>query len=357
MAIEHQNTSIGNATAALTSAAVQSAWRDALVNHASGAWTLEEEFDGPTAIMHWVVVKCSNSVSGAGTDFYVCIGRRVSDGQMGVMVGEVYIAAANQLSKYVPMSNGTGTILADDTYGNPTAATWTLNDTWVDNFNGNPQFQGSAHAATERIFTCVDKDYAILNANNTSFYVGAMTDLIVPKSGLVATPAIACCNLLQSVPGLFGGITRHPIPAADAPLSTYYPFALQPIAQQPYIESVAMQDQAFITGVYGFPDRYQGDRVAASEVVGLMRGSYESSYASNDPKKLGVVRAKFKGIRFTTGPKAAVAYDNIVVDSKNHVVIWATGTISMGPYINFVQPYQYDSTTQLMLVTDTGIAA
>lgn len=182
MAIEHQNISIGTASAALSGAAAQDAWRDALVGHISGAWTVVEEFDASG--FHWVVVKNTTSVSGAGVDFYVCIGREVATGILGCMVGELYDSATNILSKYAPRSGQDGYILADGSYGHAGAQSWTLAGALPDNFNSYPFFQKITQAATERLFTSVEADYAILNVNNETMYVGAITDLIIPATGL-----------------------------------------------------------------------------------------------------------------------------------------------------------------------------
>lgn len=362
MALEHQNITLGEATAALSAAVAQNTLRDALLDHASGAWTLEEEFDSGGGIIHWVVVKNATAISGAGTDFYVCIGRKISDGMMGMMVGETYIAAANQLSKYAPLSNSQAVILADDTFGFPVAGpanpTWTLNDTWPDTFHSYPIFNANASAATERVFTSVDADYAILNFNGQSYYVGALTDLIVPKTGLVATPAIACCSIMQGNPGYFGAVTRHPVAAADAPMTVYWPHGLAPIVPSSGIVTVAMELQAIINGLYGYADRYQNDRVAASEVAAVMLAAGQSFSPNNNAAKVGAVRAKFKGLRWTTGPKAAVAYDDIIVDNKKHVVVYPVGALSSwNPYVYIPLPYNYDVVAQPMLVMDTGIAA
>src|SRR5881394_2765365 len=183
MAIEHQNISIGTASAALSGAAAQDAWRDALLDHISGAWTLVEEFDSAGATHHWVVVKNTTSVSGGGVDFYVCIGREVATGILGCMVGELYDATTNTLNKYAPRCSSDGTILAGGDYGHPGAQSWVLAAALPDNFNSYPFFQKITQAATERLFTSVEADYAVLNVNNDSIYIGSITDLIVPQTG------------------------------------------------------------------------------------------------------------------------------------------------------------------------------
>lgn len=352
MAIEYQNISIGEATAALAGAAAQTAWRDALVGHISGSWILEEEFD--VGGHHWVVVKNT----GADIDFFVCIGREIATGTLGCMVGEEYVAAANLLSKYAPRSNATGTILADGSYGNPGATTWTLAGALPDNFNAYPFFVKITQSATERLFTCVEADYAVLNVNNDSMYVGALTDLILPKTGLVATPCIGCVWLSGTGVGEGGGITNHPIAAADAPLQCYQPHACLPLIGSPYIDAVCIQDQALLTAIYGYADRYQGDRVAASEIACIMGAAFASSYPGNTAAKVGGLRGKFKGLRYTTAPLAAVKYDTIVIDNRKHVVaVTFGGLTAFNPYFVIATPYQYSSNVQILLAMDTGVPA
>ena len=363
MALEHQNISIGEADAATAAATAQSAWRDALVDHASGAWSLEEEFDSSGGTVHWVVVKNDHAVSGQDLDFFVCIGRVVATGVMGCFVGEEYTAASNVLNKFAPRSDNTGYILADGSYQASVGAgtaTFTLGTTLPGTTNGSPLCENIACSATQRLFTSVDMDYAVLNVNGTTMYVGYMVDLIVPKTGLVATPAICCGNLTHGSMGRFASITNHPIIAADAPMNAQMPHSFIPVISGGYMDMVLSQNQAMLTAIYGYPDRYQNDRVAASEVCGIMATATEQGYGLTVTRadKVGGLRAKFKGLRYTTGPLAAVAYDDLVVDSKKAVVIYAFGNLqSNSPYQQFLVPYNYGSVVRPYLTVDTGIAA
>lgn len=361
MAIEHQNISIGEATAADSAAVAQTAWRDALVAHASGAWTLVEEFDSSAGTVHWVVIKNDHTISGQAVDFFVCIGRVVADGTMGCCVGEEYTAAANLLGKIAPRSDNQGWILGDDSYGaNSTdPATFTLG-TALPAGNGQPLMSAIAAAATERLFTCVEADYAVLNVNNVNMYVGAIVDLIVPKTGLVATPAIGCGDLLHGTQGRFFSITRHPVADADAPVQVSGAHSLIPVLSGSFIDMVLIHNQQMLTGVYGFPDRYQGDRVSASEVAAIMLSGMNMGYNMpvNRADKMGGLRGKFKGIRMTTGPFAASPYDDIVVDGRKHIVMYAYTNLQVNaPYQQFLAPVGYDTVVKPLFVMDTGVAA
>lgn len=360
MALEHQNISISEASAAAAGATAQAAWRDALLDHASGAWTLVEEFDSAGTTHHWVVVKNDHLISGQAVDFYVAIGREIATGIMGCMVGEEYTAGSNTLGKVAPLSAGNGYIFADGSYGGSSSTvgvTWVLAAALPDNFNTYPNFQKITPVATCRLFTSVEAEYAVLNLRDKSIYVGAMTDLIVPASGLVATPAIACCSLANNAIGEFGGITNHPIVAADGPMQVYTPHALLPIGSQ-YLSAICMQYQELVTALYGYPDRYQDGLVAASEIAGIMVASWQNTFAGNKAQVVGGKRCKFKGLRMTTGPLAAVKYDNIDVDGNKHVVVETyTSLTALNPYATFATPKDYATTVMPMLVMDTGIAA
>jgi hypothetical protein len=359
MALEHQNISIGEADAATAGATAQDNWRDALLGHASGAWSVEEEFTSADTTKHWVVMKNDHTISGEDADFFVIIGRTVATGVIGVMVCEEYTAASNTVAKFAPNSQYNNQILVDGQFGaSGSAVTYTLGNAWPSNTNGEPIFSAYAAAATMRLATSIEANYAVLSFNNHWYYVGYLTDLIVPETGLVATPAIACCEVLQGDDRYFGSITNHPIKAADAPLTVYNGHALQPIVRSQDIAFVCMQLQAFMTGIYGFEDHYQADRVAASEIAAIMLAMSKSSLATNNANKVGGLRAKFKGLRWTTGPVGAVAYDTIVVDGNKHVVLYVVGNLSSwNPYLYMPQPYNQNLVVSPMLVMDTGIPA
>lgn len=362
MALTHQNTSIGAATAALAAAAAQTAWRDALTGHPSGAWTLADEFDSAGGTVHWVVVKNSTAISGVGADFYVCIGRVVATGIMGACVGEVYSSGTKILSKFAPytVSGASGQyIQADGSFGtvSGTTANFTLS-TALPSASGQPICAAAPSAATARLVTSVEKEYAILGWNVTFQYVGGLVDLITPKAGLVATPAIACVNLLDSSPGSFGSITNHPIAAADAPYNCGFAHALTPVySANQYFEIINMQSQALELSVYSHGDRYQNDRVSASELAGIMHIALAGSTGAKTDKT-GALRAKFRGLRWTTGPFAATGYDNISVDGKKHMVLLTLTNIgSLSSYAAFATPNgETNSVLKPMLVFDTGIA-
>lgn len=358
MALAFQSTSISAANAAAAGTAAQSAIRDALLAHVSGAWTLVEEFDSSGGTIHWVVLKNATAQSAVGSDFYVCIGRIVATGQLGVMLSEVYTpTTTHSLGIYVPQSGGFSTsqlILADHSYSEGTsgaASSYNLGTTLAPG-TGKPFCSVNTPAATMRFVTAIEKDYAIVYLNTTAWYIGALTDLMIPGPSVVAATPIGLCDLFQTNQALFGGLTRHPIAAADAPLGAGNSHQLQPLSAN----MTWLQRQAVDISVYGGADRYQANRVAASELAALMYGGIVANQTPNTPTKMGALRGKFKGLRASTFPGAAVIFDTIVVDAKKHIILLDKNTIGNAGG-EFVSPQGLGATVKYGIVADTGVAA
>lgn len=356
MAIAYQSTSVSDADAVAAGILAQSAIRDALVAHASGAWTLVEEFDSVGATIHWVVLKNDGVLSGVGFDFYVCIARLAATGQVGICVGEVYDAALNSLSFFAPRVGGSyyqNTILANFGYalnnGN-VASTFTLGAVFPGGNVGEPVTHVPAAAPTMRFITMIEKDYAIVLLNNVVFYIGALTDQLVPDANLLAATPVGCFNFYDGNAPSFGALTRHPIDAANAPMQVAYSHCLMPITDQ----HTWLQRQALGTGIYTHPDRYQGKKVFASEVMALMFAGMTSGNDNNGGDKVGVVRGKFKNVRIASFPWAAAAFDTIVLDGRKHIILADHGQLDGGV---FATPNNYSSSIRWGKVFDTGVAA
>lgn len=358
MAIAYQSTSVSGASAAATGATAQSAVRDALVGHASGAWTLVEEFDSAGSTIHWVVLKCSTVVSGVGFDFYVVIGRIAATGQICMMVGEGYTLATHTLGTFAPLTNSSppsNTILADFSYavgGTGVTASFTLGTSFP-TLVSTPLAPVNTPATTMRFLSFVEKDYAIFNIASTVFYIGAMTDLITPIAGLVAATPVGIAELFNGVAPAFGALTRHPIAAADAPMAVPYPHSLWPVMGN--LNLAAIQRQALDTAIYLNGDRFQGNRVAASEIAVLMYGAATNQNVNNTAAKLGALRGKFKGFRITTFPIGAVIYDTVVVDGRKHTILKDLGSLAAQTN-EFFLPFSYNTQVKVGYVFDTGAA-
>lgn len=355
MAIEFVSTSVSDADAVAAGILAQSAIRDALLAHASGAWTLVEEFDSAGATIHWVVLKCSDADSDVGFDFHVCIPRLASTGQIGMCVGETYDPALNTLSVYAPKSgqyyqNG---IIADGVYAkdaNNVAAGFTLGASFPTNVQ-EPITPVPAALATMRFVSIVEKDYAIFCVNNVVFYVGALIDLIVPDANLAAATPVGCFNLLNGGVPDFGALTRHPLDSATGtPLAVNTPHSLFPIGERrTWLQQVMMG-----AAMYLHPDRYQDKKVFASECLALMAAGMNGGNANNVGDKVGAIRGKFKCLRIASYPGAVQVFDTIVVDGRKHIVLQDHGNIDTGV---FGSPQDYYNNIHWGKVFDTGIAA
>lgn len=358
MAIAFQSTSLSGATADVTGATAQTAIRDALIAHASGAWTLVEEFDA-SAAFHWVALKNDHAISGNDIDFYLCIGREIATGKLGFMVGEVYTAATHTLSSFAPYTGYPPTshriLAANFNYAQNAegaAKAYTLSNAFP-NTQQNPVCPTPTPLSTERFVSIIEKDYAVLNVNDKTVYIGALTDLIQADALIPAQIPIGIFDLWNNATGPFGALTRHPIEAGFAPMNVAYSHSIQPIASQ---FLCMIQHLALDTAIYNYPDRYQAKRVAASEIAALMSAGLQSADVNNDPFKVGLLRGKFKAMRAATYPGAAGNYDTIAVDGRKHIILKDQGMVNNQPS-EFVQPYNAYNQIRWGYVFDTGVAA
>jgi len=96
--------------------------RDDVVAHA--AWELVEEFTPGGGAVRWYVFKCLAASSGLPADFFVVIGRTLSNGELRFVIGEGYNSGSHTLSFFAQNS---GAINFDSEGRNP--ATMTLGTT------------------------------------------------------------------------------------------------------------------------------------------------------------------------------------------------------------------------------------
>jgi hypothetical protein len=354
MALVFQSTSVSDADAPAAGILAQTAIRDALLAHPSGAWTVEEEFDSGSTI-HWVVIKNDHTISGNPADFFFVIGREIASGLIRMFMGEVYTAATNALSVYAPYASpapSLNQILADFSYAKNnegSTATFVLGAA-LPNGTLVPFYTSPSPLSTMRFITSVEKDYALIHLNNVSTYVGALTDLIQPDAQMAALIPMGIADLFGTG-SQFASLTRHLIDVANAPMSVGYSHMLYPFLQS---WLTVAQRQAVGTSVYLYPDRYQGKKPAAGEVSALTYASQSGSDANSSAHKVGVLRGKFKGLRVVTFPFAASNYDTIAVDGRKHVILSDKGMINGSDFFN---PSDYYNKIKWGYVFDTGVAA
>lgn len=342
MALEFNITSPSAASVALVAALVQDDWRDALLDHASGAWTLEEEMT--IGGIHWVIVKNDGTISGVGVDFYVIIGRDAT-GNLSCMVSEVYTAAANVVDKFATRT-GSGTI-ALDADGLYTAAPYTLS-TVIPTSTGEPRASGNIPpgASTLKVATHVTEKYAILShylasgtAMSCCLMVGSFGETLI-QAPSVDEPIIGVLETTYT--SIMGSLTRHPVEGAISTIK----YAQGILSPSDFI-LVAENLSAVLTGNYYGADRYQGDQVAACDVLILMGSAFQTGSGSS-ASVAGVKRGRFSGIKHAAAPVAIVPGDTIVIDDKQYLLIQTlaramASSPTSGPVI--------------ALLMDTGVAA
>lgn len=342
MALEFNTTSPSGASIAAVSALIQSDWRDALLDHVSGAWTLEEEID--VGGFHWVIVKNESTISGVAVDFYVLIGREVSTGNLGVMISEIYTAAANVMDKFATKINTALSIEADGSY---LGAPYTLAASFPTNY-GEPKICGQIPpgATTLKVATHVTEKYAILShylasgtAMSLCIMVGSFGETLI-QAPSVDQPIIGVLETTYTA--IQGALTRHPVEAAIATIKQ-----AQGILSPSDFILVAENLSAVLTGNYYGADRYQNDQVAACDVLILMGTAFQTG-AGSSASVAGVKRGRFFGIKHAACPVAIVPGDTIVIDDKQYLCIQTlaramASSPTSGPVIG--------------LFMDTGVAA
>lgn len=348
MAIQYTYTPIAESTAVAAGLAWQNAFRTALLGHSSGAYTLIEEFDSSPAGMRWTVVKCSNGGDLSG-DFYLCFGRRTSDGAVAAFLAEAYSSATKTASKFAPfpMYSGTVYIRPDFTLGAnaSTDASFVLSSTHPSGAAGTPCYFGVIPGASAKATFCIDSNSVFILLDTTAHYFGGIESTITP-SNLWMLPLLVSVKI-NTNSNTQSGITRHPFPASMAGTavsggSTFaYPYGLvSPTSSWDLsIENYA----AVVAGVYDRPDRLQNNRVAASRLFANLSLTASTPNPASENYR-GTQIGRFKGIRFTSGPKAGVHHDTISVDGRKHVIFNTSGSAALPSNANF------------MHVADTGEA-
>lgn len=343
MALTFTTTTPSAASVAAVAAIIQSAWRDALTAHASGAWTLVEEWDSAGGTIHHVVVKNSTSVSAVGVDFYVVISRRVSDGEIRVAVGEGYTTGGHVLSTYAARNAAAAAINANGTF---TASSYSLAATLPGiGGSGSEPTTGYTSTAVPGASTCkcttyVTEKMAILshylasgNAMTFCAAVGGFGDSLI-QAPSVDQPIIGMADLVYPQIGN-AALTRHPVEAADATMR--YPQQLYPPAVINF-PNVGLNQMAVRCGNYYGGDRYQGGRVAACEVGIIMYAPFQNSAGSTPATQSGTLRGKFSALKYGGFADVGVPGDTVVVDGKKHMLIGKNNSNPIaagqsGPYL------------------------
>lgn len=180
--------------------------RDDVVAHP--AWVLEEEFTPATGAVRWYVFKCLAAESGLPNDFFIVMGRTLSNGELRFAICEGYNAAGHVMSFFARRSgsgaNYDASGRATDTYALstvvlPTAANNAHYHSWIPS------------GTSTKWWITVDSDgfaVAFNGPSNGFIHCGAY----VP---LTALPILMPIQLIGSSDNI-GGITRNPAVASIA---------------------------------------------------------------------------------------------------------------------------------------------
>lgn len=151
--------------------------RDDVVAHA--AWELVEEFTPSASPVRWYVLKCLGSANGLGADFFVIIGRTLSDGRLRISICDTYDSGGHVMSGF-PVDVVSGNLF--DALGRH-PATWTLGTNVFS--DGGQQNQPAAHSwspagTSTKWWLIVTEDTLSVAFNGPSigfFHAGAYTFL------------------------------------------------------------------------------------------------------------------------------------------------------------------------------------
>lgn len=309
MARTYTSGTINAGSTVLTSAAVHTAIRAALI--ANAHWTVIEEITAGG--IHSIILKCDTASQGFDTDMYVVLSRTTASGVINVYAGEGYDTSTDVLSPAFPSSGLPGT-QAVNAAGLKTA-TPSVDFTTGMPVTNSPHVTGLFSAdAIAFWMVIVDDDHAVMKAGTTSdaTYVGAFTSLI---SGTDANPLLLG-ELDSAGTGVSSttAVARIPGAASPAPATAW---------------SVISADQLAISLTTVTP--------LASNVVDLYNDNkapvYEQAVvgASNNAATVGYLRGKYKKlVRHTLMPSGTATGDTMTIGGTTWVVVNRTPSASSG---------------------------
>lgn len=283
--------------------------RDDVVAHV--AWDLVEEFTPAASAVRWYVFKCLAAQSGLPNDFYVIMGRTLSNGALMTSIAEGYSSASKVMSFFGP--NPTSPVILYDAEGRRTN-TFTLGTA---NFTTNTDepfniswFPGGT---STKWWITVDNDgftVAFNGASNGFVHVGAY----IPLTALPITMPLQLTGTSSSQ----GVITRNPAVASG----TVTRYAL-------YIDRAVLN--LGFTGQLKYNDKLQNNQRPVGE-----RGITMYRYAQGAEVEYGWALGKQKRMRIGDIVPVGVAFgDAYALAGKLWVpylptdgTLWDTGVAS-----------------------------
>jgi len=284
--------------------------RDEVTTHE--AWDLVEEFTAPTGTVRWYVFKCLAAQSGLSSDFFVVMGRILSNGKLCFCICEDYNAASHIMS-YFPRYGSNSTVIWDNEGRNP--QTSTLSTTIWD--GSSTQYWSWTPAGTStKWWILVTEDQFTLAFNGPSNgFVHA--GVYIPLSALTIDMPLQIMGTEGSYSGSYGGITRNPAVAGASS---------QAYAQGFYRNNTYLG----FRGDLRYNDRLQGNQRPVAE-IGMVLSS-----SSGDEAIYGWALGKQKNIRAGNQSAPGFAFGDAYVLGGNLWVpylptdnwIWDTGIAS-----------------------------
>lgn len=180
--------------------------RDDVIAHA--AWELVEEYTASGGAVRWTVLRCLAAGSGLSADYYVVIGRQLSNGELKFAICEDYNAVGHTMSFFGRSSSGGVTFDAEGR----DPATYVLGTSVLASTASNPLHQVWTPSGTStKWWIIVDDDgftVAFNGASNAFVHIGAY----IPLHPLDADLPIQIIGYNSQT----GAITRNPAVAGLA---------------------------------------------------------------------------------------------------------------------------------------------
>jgi hypothetical protein len=215
MAIIYTTGTINQPDAGSVGQAMVERIRDDVSAHA--AWDLVEEFTAASGAVRWYVLACRAAQSGLPNDFFIVIGRTLSNGELRFAICEGYDAASHTMSLFPWYSSSTA---AQYDANGRTAATFALAAAPFSTGGSAPKWQNWVPAGTStKWWIAVDSDgftVAFNGPSNGFVHCGAY----VPLTSL---PILMPVQMIGSS-DTYGGITNNP--AVANILSTAYALSI-----------------------------------------------------------------------------------------------------------------------------------
>jgi hypothetical protein len=210
MAIIYTTGTINQPDAGSVGQAMVERFRDDLVAHT--AWDLVEEFTPAGGQVRWYVFKCLAAQSGLASDFFLVIGRTLSNGELRFAVCEGYNAGSHTMSGYGAFSyNGNY-----DANG-VSAATFVLGQNPFSTSTNSPGYQYwiPSGTSTKWWITASEDGFTVaFNGPSNAFVHGGV---YIPLTQLPILMPLCCVGYNNST----GWITRNPAVAGGAGLPNY----------------------------------------------------------------------------------------------------------------------------------------